>query len=155
MKNRNPDGRVVETSVQPKNCYITLRVTDQEMSAIRALMQKHGYRSRSLYLRDVIFKRRVVSRKEVVNITDKFLSDKFNELIYQVNKIGVNYNQIASTFMRQVKDFESAGTPPAAIRVTEQKMEKLMVATESLRNEFALLIDIFERYRQAEAMKNL
>lgn len=155
MKNRNPDGRIVETPVQNKNCYITLRVTDQEMSAIRTRMQKYGYRSRSLYLRDVIFKKKVITRNEVVNVTDKFLSDKLNELIYQINKIGVNYNQIASTFMRQVKDFESVGTPPAAIRVTEQKMEKLMVATESLRDEFALLIDIFDRYRQAEIIKNL
>lgn len=62
-----------------------------------------GYPSISGYLRDIIMLKRLPPRRVVCRITDRELRDRINILIYQVNKIGVNYNQVVTLYQKQLK----------------------------------------------------
>ena len=81
-------------------------------------------------------------------MTDDILRDKLNQFIFQANKIGVNYNQFVATYQRQSKQLRSDGTPVTGSRMVEEKVDALMRLTQELRDEVAVIIDIFERYTQ-------
>ena len=82
-------------------------------------------------------------------ISDEILREKMNRLIYEVNKIGVNYNQVVSTYQRQSKQTRPDGTPYLNTRLLDEKVTALMRSTEGLRDEFAVLLDIVKRYIQS------
>ena len=145
MRRRVINGEVIEDGRRPRNRRLTVRFSDEDIDKIRAIMEKQGYRSFSSLVRDLLFKKRIVSRKEVVVVTDDVIRDKLNEMIYQVNRIGNNYNQHVATFQRIVKSLASDGNVSAGIRVAEEKTERLMRLTESLRDEVAVMIDIFDK----------
>ena len=145
MRRRVINGEVIEDGRRPRNRRLTVRFSDEDIDKIRAIMEKQGYRSFSSLVRDLLFKKRIVSRKEVVVVTDDVIRDKLNEMIYQVNRIGNNYNQHVATFQRIVKSLASDGNVSAGIRVAEEKTERLMRLTESLRDEVAVMIDIFDQ----------
>lgn len=145
MRRRVINGEVIEDGRRPRNRRLTVRFSDEDIDKIRAIMEKQGYRSFSSFVRDLLFKKRIVSRKEVVVVTDDVIRDKLNEMIYQVNRIGNNYNQHVATFQRIVKSLASDGNISAGIRVAEEKTERLMRLTESLRDEVAVMIDIFDK----------
>lgn len=145
MRKRNIHGEVLETGRQAKTRFRAVRLTPDEDQKVVTLMEKQGYRSFSSFVRDLLFKKRIVSRKEVVVVTDDVIRDKLNEMIYQVNRIGNNYNQHVATFQRIVKSLASDGNVSAGIRVAEEKTERLMRLTESLRDEVAVMIDIFDK----------
>lgn len=145
MRRRVINGEVIEDGRRPRNRRLTVRFSDEDIDKIRAIMEKQGYRSFSSLVRDLLFKKRIVSRKEVVVVTDDVIRDKLNEMIYQVNRIGNNYNQHVATFQRIVKSLASDGNISAGIRVAEEKTERLMRLTESLRDEVAVMIDIFDK----------
>lgn len=145
MRRRVINGEVIEDGRRPRNRRLTVRFSDEDIDKIRAIMEKQGYRSFSSLVRDLLFKKRIVSRKEVVVVTDDVIRDKLNEMIYQVNRIGNNYNQHVATFQRIVMSLASDGNVSAGIRVAEEKTERLMRLTESLRDEVAVMIDIFDK----------
>lgn len=145
MRRRVINGEVIEDGRRPRNRRLTVRFSDEDVDKIRTIMEKQGYRSFSSFVRDLLFKKRIVSRKEVIVVTDDVIRDKLNEMIYQVNRIGNNYNQHVATFQRIVKSLASDGNVSAGIRVAEEKTERLMRLTESLRDEVAVMIDIFDK----------
>lgn len=145
MRRRTINGEVIEDGNLPRNRYKTVRFSDEELMKVQVLMEKNGYKSFSSFVRDLLFKKRIVSKREVVNVTDTIIRDKLNEMIYQVGKIGSNYNQHVATFQRIVKSLASSGNVSGGIRVAEEKTERLMHLTEKLRDEVAVMIDIFDK----------
>lgn len=131
---------------QAKTYTLRLRVDGEELLRVKTLMENNGYPTVSSFLRDVIFKKKIVSRKEVVNLTDKVMRDKMNQLIYQVNRIGVNYNQVVAIYQKQSQQTRRDGTPYMSERSVEEKLTTLMRMTEEFRDEFAVLLDVVKRY---------
>lgn len=148
MRKRTIKGEIIEDAEQAKTRFIKLRVSDEEYNKIRVIMDKNGYYTVSSFLRDLLFKKHIVSRKKVIRVTDDILRDKLNQFIFQANKIGVNYNQFVATYQRQAKVLKPDGTPAAGGRLVEEKVDALMRLTQELRDEVAVIIDIFERYTQ-------
>lgn len=148
MKRRTIKGDIIEDSLMPRNHLLECRVTDEEFEKIHVLMEKNGYFTVSSLIRDMLFKKNIVSKKVIVRVTDKILRDKLNEFIFQANKIGVNYNQFVATYQRQAKMTGPDGKPYLSGRNIEEKVISLMRLTEEMRDEIAVIIDIFERYTQ-------
>ena len=126
--------------------YIHARLTEEEYAHMKLQMTTHGYPSVSGYLRDLIMLKRLPPRRVVCRITDRELRDRINILIYQVNKIGVNYNQVVTLYQKQAKQMRPDGTPYLNTRLLDEKMRLLMRSTEGLRDEFAVILDVIKRY---------
>ena len=108
-----------------------------------------GYRSISLYLRDLLQQKRLPYRSNVSRVTDRELRDQINRLIFQVNKIGVNYNQVAATYQKQAQRLRPDGTPYLNTSLSDQTMTELMRYTSELRDEFAVILHIIKKYLAA------
>ena len=150
MRHRTIKGEIIEDSQQAKTRFVKLRVSDEEYDKIKVIMEKNGYYTVSSLLRDLLFKKRIISKKRVVRVTDDVLRDKLNQFIYQANKIGVNYNQFVSTYKRQAMSVRPDGSPTAGTRFVEDKVDSLMRLTQQLRDEVAVIIDIFDRYTKED-----
>ena len=129
-----------------RNCLVQVRLTSDEMALVKTLMENAGYPTVSCYLRDVITRKRLPERRFVQTVDDAVLREKMNALIYQVNRIGVNYNQFVATYQRQSKQIRKDGTPYVNTRMLDGKVTALMRCTEGLRDEFAVMLDIIKRY---------
>ena len=139
-----------KTEVQRRTCYIKVRFSPDEMSKVRTLMDNFGYRTVSAFVRDLVSRKRFSDHRAEPHIDDKVLREKMNNLIYQVNKIGVNYNQIAATWQKQAKQVRADGTPYMNTRSIEGKLTELMRLTEGLRDEFAVVLEYVKRYISGE-----
>ncbi len=131
-----------------KKYILKLRVDEEELKKVRVIMDIHGYPTVSCFLRDVIFKKKVLTYRKVERVTDSALHLKMNELIYNFNKIGVNYNQVVATYQKQAKMIKRDGSPFLNTRSIEDKIARLMTLTENMRDEFALILEVFKRYEQ-------
>ena len=129
-----------------RNCYVQVRLTEDERSRIDTFMQIWGYTKISIYLRDLLLQKRLPYRQEIVHVTDKKLLEKMNVTIHQVTKIGINYNQIVANVQKQSKHLRPDGSPYMNTRALEAKLTELMRLTEGLRDEFAVLLDVFKNY---------
>ncbi len=132
---------------------LRLRVDEDEMEKVRAIMRKNDYPTVSCFLRDVIFKKKVINYKRVNRQNENTVRNKIDELIYKVNKIGVNYNQVVATYNKQAKQFRPDGTPYMNTQAIEDKLSRLMNMTEDMRNEFSLILDVLKQYYQDTSCK--
>lgn len=146
MRRRNIRGEIIEDGLEPKKHIIAVRLSDEEFARFLLIREQNMYKSNSSLLRDLLFKKKIVRKEVVVRVTDDYLRSSIERLLYEVNKIGVNYNQIASVYMAQSKMLKPDGTPFMGARLVEEKMIALMQITESLRDEVAVIIDIFKKY---------
>ena len=119
---------------------------DQVLSFISGLMEIGGYTSFSVYIRDIILQKRLPYRQETAHVSDRQLSDKINVLVYQVNKIGINYNQVVATWQKQSRQTRSDGSPYMNTQAVEARLTELMRMTEGLRDEFAVILDVVKKY---------
>lgn len=122
------------------------RLNAEEKARVEALMEIGGYTSFSVYIRDIILQKRLPYRQETVHVSHKQLSDKINVLVYQVNKIGINYNQVVATWQKQSHQTRPDGSPYMNTRVIEARLTELMRMTEGLRDEFAVILDVVKKY---------
>ena len=129
---------------------VKVRLTEGEYSRMRALMETGGYPTVSCYLREVITKRRLPGRRDRGPVDDALLREKMNALIYQVNRIGVNYNQFVAAYQRQSRQLRPDGTPFLNTRLVNDRVTALMRCTEGLRDEFAVILDVIKRYINPE-----
>ena len=129
---------------------VKVRLTAGEYSRMRALMETGGYPTVSCYLREVITKRRLPGRRDRGAVDDALLREKMNALIYQVNRIGVNYNQFVAAYQRQSRQLRPDGTPFLNTRLVNDRVTALMRCTEGLRDEFAVILDVIKRYINPE-----
>ena len=125
---------------------VKVRLTEDEFSRMSVVMETSGYPTVSSFLRDVITRKRLPERRAGAVISDEILREKMNRLIYEVNKIGVNYNQVVTLYQKQSKQMRPDGTPYLNTRLLDEKMTILMRSTEGLRDEFAVMLDIVKRY---------
>ena len=116
------------------------------MARVRVLMENAGYPTVSCFMRDLITRKRLPERRPGAVIDGEVLREKMNRLIYEVNKIGVNYNQVVTLYQKQSKQMRPDGTPYLNTRLLDEKMTSLMRSTEGLRDEFAVMLDIVKRY---------
>lgn len=129
-----------------RNCLVQVRLTRDEMDRVRTLMEDGGYPTVSCFLREVITRKRLPERRNVAVVDDGVLRERMNRMVYEMNKIGVNYNQVVSTYQRQSKQTRPDGSPYLNTRLLDEKVTSLMRSTEALRDEFAVLLDIVKRY---------
>lgn len=122
------------------------RLNAEEKARVEALMEIGGYTSFSVYIRDIILQKRLPYRQETAHVSDRQLSDKINVLVYQVNKIGINYNQVVATWQKQSHQTRPDGSPYMNTRVIEARLTELMRMTEGLRDEFAVILDVVKKY---------
>ncbi|MEB2785522.1 plasmid mobilization protein [Algoriphagus persicinus] len=90
----------MKKSANEKPIWLTVRLTDQEKQKLNSLLQKAAYcQTISELVREVLFKRKLTfnTRNESVETTLVELGLLRNEL----NKIGVNINQITHYFHMQ------------------------------------------------------
>lgn len=125
---------------------VKVRLTEDEFSRMKTLMENGDYPTVSCFLREVISRKRLPDRRTVSKVDDTVLRERMNRMVYEVNKIGVNYNQFVSTYQRQSKQTRPDGTPYVNTRMLDEKVTALMRSTEGLRDEFAVLLDIVKRY---------
>lgn len=125
---------------------VKVRLTEEEYSRMLSIMETGGYPTVSCFLREIITKKRLPGRRDVSAVDDVLLREKMNALIYQVNRIGVNYNQFVATYQRQSKQVRPDGSPYVNTRMMDDKVTALMRCTEGLRDEFAVILDIIKRY---------
>ena len=125
---------------------VKVRLTEEEFSRMLSIMETGGYPTVSCFLREIITKKRLPGRRDVSAVDDVLLREKMNALIYQVNRIGVNYNQFVATYQRQSKQVRPDGSPYVNTRMLDDKVTALMRCTEGLRDEFAVILDIIKRY---------
>ena len=125
---------------------VKVRLTEDEFSRMKTLMENGDYPTVSSFLREVISRKRLPDRRTVSKVDDTVLRERMNRMVYEVNKIGVNYNQFVSTYQRQSKQTRPDGTPYVNTRMLDEKVTALMRSTEGLRDEFAVLLDIVKRY---------
>ena len=139
-----------KTKDQRRTCFVKIRFSPDEMLRVRTLMDSYGYRTVSSFFRDLVVRKRFSDKRAEPYIDDKVLREKMNLLIYQVNKIGVNYNQVAATWQKQARQVRPDGSPYMNTRSVEGKLTELMRLTEGLRDEFAVSIDYIKRYLSPE-----
>lgn len=92
---------------------------------------------------------------EVSKVTDKIFRERINALIYEVNKIGVNYNQVVAIWQKQAGQVRQDGTPWMDTRAVEIRLTDLMRKTENLRDEFAVIYDLIKKYLAQKKEYNL
>lgn len=146
MKKRNAKGDIIESRIQGKNHTVLFRVSDDEYNRIKLLQEQYGYYTVSSMMRDILFRKQLVSQQQVFHVTDELLREKMNRFIFEVNKIGVNYNQFVATYQRQAKMTGADGKPYLTGKLIENKVDALMRMTEGMRDEVAVIIDIFKKY---------
>lgn len=122
------------------------RLNDAEYAKLKLQMDLHGYICVSCYLRDLITKQKIQGHRAVVDVGDKVLAEKLNLMVYQVNKIGVNYNQVVATWQKQASQTRRDGTPWMDTRSVELRLGELQRMTEGLRDEFAVILDVVRKY---------
>jgi hypothetical protein len=76
-----------------KNQNIKVRVTEEEKNQIENICYKNNIKI-SEFIRDAVFKR----DQETIRILSKKEKEILQNLIYEINKIGVNINQISYFF---------------------------------------------------------
>ena len=129
-----------------RNYYVHARLDQEEYSRFRTLMEIGGYTSISCFLRDLILQKRLPYRQEIEHVSPRQLSDKINVLIYQVNKIGINYNQVVAAWQKQSRQTRPDGSPYMNTHAVEARLTELMRMTEGLRDEFAVILDVIKKY---------
>ncbi len=126
-----------------KSNIITVRFSDEEKAKILALQQKHGYRSISSLLRALLFEKRMHSdrRKEIQG--PDVLNKRIAELIYNVKKIGINYNQAVAQYHKLAKVYEgNKDNYYLTIIFTrlQETLESLHKETTKMMDEFNFLL---------------
>ena len=126
--------------------YVHARLSPVEHERLMLEMRLYGYRSISNFVRDLIMQKRLPRSGGTVRVSDRELRDRVNVLIYQVNKIGINYNQIVATWQKQSKQTRTDGSPYMNTHAVETRLTELMRLTEGLRDEFAVILDVIKKY---------
>ncbi len=136
----------IHKAKQRKNIIIQVRVDDDEMAKIEALKDSFGYPTTSSYLRDIIFKKKIsVLKYENKRNKEDILRKGINKFIYQMNKIGSNYNQIVTLYEKQVMQVNSDGTPAYNERNFIDKLSRMKDLMALMNDQIVLLTEHVSR----------
>ena len=112
--------------------YVQVRMTEREYEHLVMLMELAGYRSRSIYIRDVLFSTRV--QRKNYSKTDSNLVRQVIMLRSEIRKIGVNYNQRVKTLNALSKRVDKKGRPIINARDIDRDMLEMKKMMESMTN---------------------
>lgn len=136
----------VQKTGPSRSFIIRFRVNQEEKDKIDLLMKNNGYRVVSIFMRDLLLKKQIVSRREVVKVTDRQLRNQMNDITYQIKRMGDNYNQIVARYNAQAKMFHPDGRPYLNTQAINSAIENLKDITEEVRDEVAVAIDLIKTY---------
>lgn len=91
------------------NRRVTVRMTGKEYETFKLQMELSGYRSMSIYLRDILFLTRI--RRRNFSKTDSNMVRQMMMLRAELRKIGVNYNQRVKVLNTLSKRTDKKGRP--------------------------------------------
>ena len=82
-----------------KTKMLTLRMTEAEFVEFKYIMNEAGYKSMSKFIRYKVFRGK--ERTVRIKLHDENVITVLKALIMEVNKVGVNYNQLVRKFNAQ------------------------------------------------------
>jgi len=115
---------------------ISVRLTEKEYETLRMKMELSGYRSMSIFIRDVLFSIRLQRRN--YSKTDPNLVRQVAMLRSEIRQIGVNYNQRVKTLNTLAKLRDKKGNLIVNARDIDRdmmEMKKMMEGMTTLVNE--------------------
>lgn len=115
-----------------RNRFVGLRFTDSEFENLRLKMELSGYRSISIYIRDMLLSTRI--RRRSVYKADPNLERQLTMLRSEIRKIGVNYNQRVKTLNALSKRVDKKGRPIINARDIDRDMLEMKKMMESMTN---------------------
>jgi hypothetical protein len=125
-----------------KNQNIKVRVTDEEKSQIENICYKNNIKI-SDFIRDCIFKR----EQKTIRILSKNEKEILQNIIFEINKIGININQIAYFFnsenLKKLKENENILTTFSDDHI-QSAIEILNIMNEKYDNLESKLKDIYQ-----------
>ena len=115
-----------------RNRFVGLRFTESEFENLRLKMELSGYRSISIYIRDMLLSTRI--RRRSVYKADPNLERQLTMLRSEIRKIGVNYNQRVKTLNALSKRVDKKGRPIINARDIDRDMLEMKKMMESMTN---------------------
>lgn len=115
---------------------ISVRLTEKEYETLRMKMELSGYRSMSIFIRDVLFSIRLQRRN--YSKIDPNLVRQVAMLRSEIRQIGVNYNQRVKTLNTLAKLRDKKGNLIVNARDIDRdmlEMKKMMESMTTLVNE--------------------
>lgn len=115
---------------------ISVRLTEKEYETLRMKMELSGYRSMSIFIRDVLFSIRLQRRN--YSKIDPNLVRQVAMLRSEIRQIGVNYNQRVKTLNTLAKLRDKKGNLIVNARDIDRdmlEMKKMMEGMTTLVNE--------------------
>lgn len=125
---------------------VNLKLTDSDYSRMRTLMDAYGYRSVSIFWRDLLNGRRLTSRRRVDRLTERSFFEAMNRMTAQVAAVGRNYNQVVSRIEALSAMRRPDGSPVIGEAALSRSIDMLQRNTVMLRDEVAVCIEMVDRY---------
>lgn len=125
---------------------VNLKLNDSDYNRMCSLMEAYEYRSVSVFWRDLLNGKRLVSRRRVDRLTERNFFEAMNKMTAQIAAIGRNYNQVVSRIEAVSSMRRADGAPVISEAVVSRSMDMLQRHTEMLRDEVAVCIEMVDRY---------
>ena len=128
---------------------VYVRLTEDELRQLDSDMRSQDYLCMSVYLRDVLLRRKVTVQK--YRITDRSIRNQINDISTKISKIGTNYNQIVKKVNELATSKRKNGDPVINSKFLSYYLDKLQAATSQLLVQHNRLIDQVDLIQLGEA----
>lgn len=128
---------------------VYVRLTEDELRQLDSDMRSQDYLCMSVYLRDVLLRRKVTVQK--YRITDRSIRNQINDISTKISKIGTNYNQIVKKVNELATSKRKNGDPVINSKFLSYYLDKLQTATSQLLVQHNRLIDQVDLIQLGEA----
>jgi predicted DNA binding CopG/RHH family protein len=128
---------------------IFVRVTEDELERLTSDMRSQDYLCMSVYLRDVLLRRKVTVQK--YHITDRSIRNQINDISAKISKIGTNYNQLVKKVNELAVSKRKNGDPVINSKFLSYYLDKLQTATTQLLAQHNRLVDQVDLIQLDEA----
>lgn len=128
---------------------IFVRVTEDELERLTSDMRSQDYLCMSVYLRDVLLRRKVTVQK--YHITDRSIRNQINDISAKISKIGTNYNQLVKKVNELAVSKRKNGDPVINSKFLSYYLDKLQTATTQLLTQHNRLVDQVDLIQLDEA----
>ena len=109
---------------------VSFRLDDHEMLAFLERMRREGYKSRSKFIRNLLFSAPMKRRK--LTVSDEKLPEILLQFQAEFKRIGVNYNQYVKSFNSILNVKNKYGKPVASAASAKYTAVSLMKETEKM-----------------------
>lgn len=130
-----------------------LRLTEEEEILLRSRMESASYKSVSRYMRDAALGRDIIVPRKI-RMTDRGLRDQLNAVNTQLQRIGVNYNQVVATVNALAKRTDAKGNPVMNSASLELKLDRLYKITLKIPTLMQTAIDVVKSAENRIALRD-